>query len=98
MSNLRNQVMDKIADAWDRKQRIDHAADAVIALVLGDHTSALTARVAELEARQGDNLHAFIDAAASEGYILGGVDAADLYVSVFPERYAAALLAKGNAK
>ena len=36
-------------------------------------------------------LHAFLDAAAGEGLVLGGVDAADLYVAIFPERYARAI-------
>lgn len=36
-------------------------------------------------------LHAFLNAAAGEGFVLDGVDAADLYVAVFPERYAATI-------
>ena len=32
----------------------------------------------------------FLNAAAGEGFVLDGVDAADLYVALFPERYAAA--------
>lgn len=34
-------------------------------------------------------LHRFLDAAAGEGLVLGGVDAADLYIEQFPEIYAA---------
>lgn len=37
------------------------------------------------------DLHTFLNAAAGEGFVLDGVDAADLYVSVFPERYAQAV-------
>jgi len=33
-------------------------------------------------------LHTFLDAAAAEGLVLDGVDAADLYIAIFPERYA----------
>jgi hypothetical protein len=38
-----------------------------------------------------DMLHTFMNAAAGEGYVLDGVDAADLYIALFPERYAAAI-------
>lgn len=38
-----------------------------------------------------DALEKFLDAAAGEGLILAGVDAADLYVSLFPEQYRARL-------
>lgn len=31
----------------------------------------------------------FLDAAAGEGFVLDGVDAADLYVKLFPAEYAA---------
>lgn len=41
----------------------------------------------------GEDLHTFLDAAAAEGLVLGGVDAADLYIEIFPERYAAAIAA-----
>jgi len=37
-----------------------------------------------------EELHTFLNAAAGEGLVLDGVDAADLYASVFPERYAKA--------
>ena len=40
---------------------------------------------------QPESLHTFLNAAAAEGYVLNGVDAADLYVELFPERYVAAL-------
>lgn len=36
------------------------------------------------------NLHNFLDVAAGEGLVLGGVDAADLYMAVFPDEYKAA--------
>ena len=39
----------------------------------------------------GNMLHTFMNAAAGEGYVLDGVDAADLYIALFPERYAAAI-------
>lgn len=32
-------------------------------------------------------LHQFVDAAAEEGLILGGIDAAELYQLLFPEEY-----------
>lgn len=35
-----------------------------------------------------DELHTFINAAAGEGFVLDGVDAADLYIKLFPEAYA----------
>lgn len=43
------------------------------------------------EQEKNARLHAFLDAAAGEGFVLVGVDAGDLYAEVFPERYAAAL-------
>ena len=41
--------------------------------------------------KRTDQLHTFLNAAAEEGLVLAGVDAADLYIATFPERYAAAL-------
>lgn len=38
---------------------------------------------------QQEALHTFLDAAAGEGFVLNGVDAADLYIALFPERHAA---------
>lgn len=38
-----------------------------------------------------EKLHTFLNAAAGEGFVLNGVDAADLYVKLFPERYATAV-------
>lgn len=38
-----------------------------------------------------ETLHTFLNAAAGEGLVLDGVDAADLYIALFPERYAAAV-------
>jgi len=35
-----------------------------------------------------EKLHTFLDASAGDGVISGGVDAADLYIEIFPERYA----------
>lgn len=43
--------------------------------------------------RGSEPLHKFLDAAAAEGLVLDGVDAADLYIAMFPERYAAAIAA-----
>ena len=37
-----------------------------------------------------ERLHTFLDAAAGVGLVLDGVDAAVLYIELFPERYAAA--------
>ena len=34
------------------------------------------------------DLHDFLDAAAAEGFILGGVDSAELYQALFPKQYA----------
>jgi len=51
--------------------------------------SAVVPAPAEDDAR----LHRFIDAAAGEGLVLDGIDAADLYAGLWPERYAAALSA-----
>ena len=42
-----------------------------------------------------DRLHTFLNAAAGEGMVLDGVDAADLYVALFPERYAATIAGLG---
>lgn len=42
------------------------------------------------------NLHTFLDVAAGEGYVFGGVDAAALFEAVFPEEYRAAI--SGSAK
>ena len=36
-----------------------------------------------------ERLHTFLNAAAGEGFVLDDVDAADLYIELFPERYAA---------
>lgn len=38
-----------------------------------------------------ESLHTFLDVAAGEGLVLGGVDAADLYQQIFPARFAAAI-------
>lgn len=38
-----------------------------------------------------ESLHTFLDVAAGEGLVLGGVDAADLYQKLFPARFAAAI-------
>jgi hypothetical protein len=38
-----------------------------------------------------ESLHTFVNAAAGEGFVLDGVDAGDLYVELFPERYTAAI-------
>ena len=35
-----------------------------------------------------EKLHTFLDASVGDGVISGGVDAADLYIEIFPERYA----------
>ena len=40
-------------------------------------------------------LHTFLNAAAGEGLVIGGVDAADLYIAIFPERYAQACATPG---
>jgi len=45
----------------------------------------------------GADLHKFMDAAAGEGLVLDGVDAADLYVKLFPAEYAALSAPKGEA-
>lgn len=37
---------------------------------------------------QYERLRKFLDVAAGEGYVLGGVDAADLYIALFPKEYA----------
>lgn len=50
----------------------------------------------QAEAVLSDDLHTFLDVAAGEGLVLGNVDAADLYIELFPERYAAAIAAQGE--
>lgn len=40
------------------------------------------------EAPAQERLHTFLKAAAGEGLVLDGIDAIDLYLQVFPERYA----------
>ena len=42
------------------------------------------------------NLHTFLDAAAGEGLVLGGVDAADLYVELFPKTYVGIVTKEGT--
>lgn len=42
-----------------------------------------------------EQVHTFLNAAAGEGFVLDGVDAADLCVALFPERYAAAIATIG---
>lgn len=42
-----------------------------------------------------EKLHTFLDAAAGEGLILGDVDAQELYVAIFPDRYAASQQQEG---
>lgn len=64
-------------------------------------TDALVEIVNGLEASKQSELvpsklHTFLDAAAGEGLVLDGIDAADLYEQVFPERYAAALTPGAN--
>ena len=43
----------------------------------------------EMDEQQMERLHTFLNAAAGDGLVLDGVDAADLYVDIFPQRYAA---------
>lgn len=52
---------------------------------------AQVAQQPQAEAVPSDALRTFLDAAAGEGLVLDGVDAADLYIKMFPERYAAAI-------
>ncbi len=44
-------------------------------------------------AAEREKLERFLNAAAGEGYVLDGVDAADLYVALFPAEYLAVLSA-----
>ncbi|MVW72173.1 hypothetical protein [Bordetella sp. 15P40C-2] len=43
-------------------------------------------------------LHTFLDAAAGEGLVFNGVDAADLYISIFRDRYNAAIAQQGKGE
>jgi HNH endonuclease len=43
---------------------------------------------ASLAAYASDPLRKFLDAAAGEGFVLDGIDAADLYISIFGEQHA----------
>jgi hypothetical protein len=52
-------------------------------------------RAAAAAGDEREKLHAFLDAAAGEGLILGGVDAQELYIAVFPDRYAASQQQEG---
>jgi hypothetical protein len=47
-------------------------------------------KLAASNAGERDRLHKFLNAAAGEGFVLDGVDAADLYIALFPAEYAAA--------
>lgn len=71
------------------KQALDALEDAVGLHVRWDedHTETIEALRAALA--QQEPLHTFLNAAAGEGLVLDGVDAADLYIAVFPDRYAA---------
>jgi hypothetical protein len=62
------------------------------ALAAAHPSQSTAAQEQEKDAR----LHAFLDAAAGEGFVIGGIDAGDLYAEVFPDRYAAALSAQTN--
>lgn len=42
-----------------------------------------------MNTKHNERLLKFLNAAAGEGLVLDGVNAADLYVELFPERYAA---------
>lgn len=50
---------------------------------------------AEIASDTAEQLHTFLNAAAGDGLVLDGVDAADLYVALFPERYAATIAGLG---
>jgi len=54
----------------------------------GSHEAkpAVSESTAPVDARE--RLHRFLNAAAGEGFELDGVDAADLYIELFPEEYA----------
>lgn len=45
----------------------------------------------EADKIDAEQLHTFINAAAGDGLVLDGIDAAELYVRLFPERYAKAI-------
>lgn len=77
---------DDIVDAWMAVMHIAHATQRQEAFARAIEQVVLAKRVPMTEA-----LHTFLDAAAGEGLVLDGVDAADLYIKMFPERYAAAI-------
>lgn len=76
--------------------RIDKAIAALAAPV----PAAVDVGAAQAETAQAapvvpEALHTFLNAAAGEGLVIGGVDAADLYIAIFPERYAQACATPG---
>lgn len=72
---------EQIKQVWARSRGgdIQFARDVLAAYLCASHGAV------------SDKLHTFMNAAAGEGYVLDGVDAADLYIALFPERYAAAI-------
>lgn len=62
----------------------------VIAQLVGQDIAALIEAVERLEP--------FLDYCAGEGVLIGGVDSADLYIDMFPEKYSAALSAKDKGE
>lgn len=60
-----------------------------------DREQAAQAETAQAAPVVPEALHTFLNAAAGEGLVIGGVDAADLYIAIFPERYAQACATPG---
>ena len=70
----------------------DRSADDEAAAVVAAISAALfSPTVVAATAAERSKLERFLNAAAGEGYVLDGVDAADLYVALFPAEYEAAL-------
>lgn len=87
-SKVRADALGKLRDALGLPE-----ADETIAMLNASvRIRRLTAEAAQAPAVTApEKLHTFLNAAAGEGFVLDGVDAADLYVELFPERYAAAV-------
>jgi hypothetical protein len=97
---------DSYESIWNALQRISTVA-AMLPTFTVDHEGGIEAftqnivdainrlaalsSTAPVQQEKGEALHTFINAAAGEGLVLDGVDAADLYVALFPERYAKAV-------
>lgn len=93
-------ALDDLASAVNERYAGYPATDRRYARDLAVVTQA-SAALQRLESRptpeqSREALHTFLNAAAGEGLVLDGIDAADLYIATFPAEYAAATSSIGT--